>query len=174
MVLTGFTQANAQAQDERTVEIAGQTLRFQIRAIPADVQRREAAANLRPTNPLNSASLLNHYLSAGRIEDAALLSNAPRRRFEVLRDYEAAVGKEAFKKVYAEYFQPENRLVAQIVIDKHSLLIWHFAKNNRYAGQYYVQVEDKVLLDDAPGETRARLRLLLEAVRRGEIAIPPG
>lgn len=163
----------AQPYAARSVEIAGETLRYEIRTLPAGAFPVAAPAPLEPTSALNTATLLNRYLSAGRIEDAALLSNAPRRRFEVLRDYRRSVGEDGFRKVYAEYLAPENRLVAELIMDRHSLLIWRLGRSGTYAGQYFVRIEGKVLMDDVPGTTRARLHRVFEAVRAGEVALPP-
>lgn len=164
--------ADAQPLADHRLEIAGETLHFSIRGFPANAQHAEPDAPLEPTSALNTAKLLNRFMTAGRIEDAALLSNAPRRRFEVLRDYRQAVGEEGFRQVYAEYFLPENRLVAEVTMAGHTLLVWHLKSKDRYAGQYYVRVEEKMLMDDIPGETRTRLARLLDAIRTGKLAVP--
>lgn len=164
--------ANAQPLADHTLEVAGETLHFSIRGFPPNAQHVEPDAPLEPSSALNTAKLLNRFMTAGRIEDAALLSNAPRRRFEVLRDYRQAVGEEGFRHVYAQYFLPENRLVAEVTMADHSLLVWHLKSRDRYAGQYYVRVEEKMLMDDTPGETRTRLARLLDAIRTGKLAVP--
>ncbi len=174
LVLAATTGVHAQPLTERTIVIAGATLHFSIRAFAAEAQLADAAATPEPTSALNTAKLLNQHLSAGRIEDAALLSTAPRRRFEVLRDYRQAVGEDEFRQVYAQYFLPENRLVAEVIMAGHSLLVWHMKRNDRYAGQYYVQVEGKVLMDDTPSETRTRLSRVLDAIRTGKMPVPSG
>lgn len=111
------------------------------------------------------------HLAAGEIEPAALLSNAPRRRYEVLREYRASVGEDEFKRVFGQYFFPENRVVAEVAIGPRRLVIWDLGEaGHRLAGQYYVDVEGKFLLDDAPSEERSQLRRVLEAYRAGKIA----
>lgn len=173
LLLSGTaTGANAQPLADHTFEVAGETLHFSIRGFPPNAQHVEPDAPLEPTSALNTAKLLNRFMTAGRIEDAALLSNAPRRRFEVLRDYRQAVGEEGFRQVYAQYFLPENRLIAEVGMAGHSLLVWHLKSKDRYAGQYYVRVEGKMLMDDTPGETRTRLARLLDAIRAGKLAVP--
>ncbi|MSP96820.1 MAG: hypothetical protein EXR29_06235 [Betaproteobacteria bacterium] len=165
--------AEAQPLAQRTLELDGETLHYTVRTFAPEARlSAETAATLEPTSALSTAQLLKRYLATGRIEDAALLSNAPRRRFEVLREYQHAVGEGDFKQVFTQYFYPENRLVAEIIIERHSLLVWHLHNDGRYAGQYYVDVEGRVLLDDAPSEARSRLRRILEAIRSGRIPLP--
>jgi len=117
-----------------------------------------------------TAKLLLQHLAAGDIEAAARLSNAPRERYELLRDYRAKLGEEEFKRVFGQYFQPENRLVAEYRLGTHHLLIWDLGEvAHHLAGQYYVEIEDgKFLMDDAPSEPRSRLRRVLQDYRRGK------
>ena len=123
-----------------------------------------------PGSALDAARLLNLYLSLGDIEEAALLSNSPRRRFEVLREYRESVGEEEFKSVFAQYLAAENRLLAEIAIDKHRLLIWDLQQGaRRIAGQYFVEIEGRYLMDDVPNDPRTRLRWVLEAYRNGKL-----
>ena len=125
----------------------------------------DAQASARPT-----AEQILRHLAAGEIEDAALLSNAPRQRYEVLKNYRASVGEEEFKRVYGQYSFPENRIVAEIAIGAHRLVIWDLGEaGHRLVGQYYVDVEGRFLMDDVPGEQRSRLRQVLETYRAGKI-----
>lgn len=113
--------------------------------------------------------LMLRHLAEGNIEEAAALSNAPRRRFEVLRDYRDAVGEEEFKRVFGRYFTPGNRLIAEVAIGRHRLLVWDLGEaGNQLAGQYYVEVEGKFLMDDVPSRERSRLRRVLDAYRSGK------
>ena len=99
-----------------------------------------------------------------------MLSNAPRRRFEVLRDYRESVGAEEFKRVFAQYLSPQNRLLAEIAIGRHRLLIWDIKDGaTRIAGQYFVEIEGRYLVDDVPNDTRTSLRWVLEAYRNGKL-----
>jgi hypothetical protein len=164
--------APAQPLAEQAIEVDGETLRYSIRAFAPGAHLADPAAGLEPTSALNTARLLNQSLTTGNIEDAALLSNAPRRRFEILRDYKESVGEEGFKQVYAQYFTAQNRLVAEVIMGTHSLLVWHLRDGDRYAGQYYARVEGKVLMDDVPSEARFRLRRVLEAIRAGKMPLP--
>jgi hypothetical protein len=110
--------------------------------------------------------LMLRHLADGNIEEAAALSNAPQRRLEVLRDYRAAVGEEEFKRVFGRYFAAENRLIAEVALGRHRLLVWDLGEaGNRLAGQYYVEVEGKFLLDDVPSQERSELRRVLEGIR---------
>ncbi|MGH9579192.1 MAG: hypothetical protein ACRD3R_17275, partial [Terriglobales bacterium] len=141
---------------------------YTLRTHPADAHLLRPAAELAPTSALNSAKLLNLHLSTGDIEEAALLSNAPRRRFEVLQEYRQSVGDDEFKRVFAQYFYPENRLVAEIGIDRHRLLIWDLRESaTRIAGQFFVEIDGRYLIDDVPSDMRTRLRWVLEAYRNG-------
>jgi len=116
-----------------------------------------------------TANRVLHHLAEGDIEQAALLSNAPRRRYEVLREYRASVGEDEFRRVFGQYFVPGNRLVAEVALDEHRLLVWDLGEaGHRLAGQYYVEIEGKFLMDDVPSEKRAQLRRVLEAYRTGK------
>ncbi len=156
---------HAQTEETRTLEVDGRppvTYTLHTHAAPS----KETV----PAGVLDIARLLHLYLSMGDIEEAALLSNSPRRRFEVLREYRESVGEDEFKRVFTQYLQPENRLLAEIAIDKHRLLIWDLRQGaNRIAGQYFVEIEGRYLVDDVPNETRTRLRWVLEAYRNGKL-----
>ena len=117
-----------------------------------------------------TAKLLLKHLAAGDIEEAARLSNAPRERYEVLRDYRAEIGEEEFKQIFGRYFDPQNRLVAEYALGPRRLLIWDLGEAAHHlAGQYYVESEEgKFLMDDAPSEERSRLRRVLQDYRRGK------
>lgn len=123
------------------------------------------------TNPAESArdtakQLLKH-LAEGDIQAAAALSNAPMRRYEVLRDYRDQVGEEEFKRVYAQYQSPANRLFMEAAIGRRHLLVWDLGEvGNHLAGQYYVEVNGKFLLDDEPNEERAKLTRVLQHLRQ--------
>jgi len=164
----------AQADETRTLESeGGARVTYTLRKHAPDAHVLMPAAELAPTSALDAAKLLNLHLSTGDIEEAALLSNSPRRRFEVLQDYRQSVGEEEFKRVFAQYFDPENRLLAEIGIGSHRLLIWLLKdgtpQSSRVAGQYFVEVEGRYLIDDVPNETRANLRRVLEAYRAGKV-----
>lgn len=162
-------QAAAQLVEQRSFVSDGETLNYTLRTHPVDAHRIDPAVQLSPASALDTAKLLNRYLAAGKIEDAALLSNAPKRRYEVLQDYRGEIGDEGFKRVFGAYFYPENRLVAEISIGGHTLLIWHLTQTDRYAGLFFSDVEGRNLIDDVPSETRSQLRRLLEAWRSGQI-----
>ena len=113
------------------------------------------------------------HLAAGDIEQAALLSNAPRRRFDILRDYLERVGELEFRRVFSQYFFPENRMVAEIAMGPRRLVIWDLGEaGHRLAAQYYVDVEGKFLMDDVPSVERSQLRKILEAYRAGKVEKP--
>lgn len=106
-------------------------------------------------------------LARGEIEAAAQLSNAPQRRYEVLREYRDAVGEEAFKAVYGRYFHPSNRVAAEAALGPRRLLIWELGEADHHlAGQFFVEVNGRFLLDDVPGPERATLRRVLDDYRK--------
>ena len=110
--------------------------------------------------------LLRH-LAAGDIEAAAKMSNAPQRRFEVLRDFRRAVGDDEFKRLFGRYFAPENRIHAEAAIGKRRLLVWDLGEaGNQLAGQYYVEADGKFVMDDMPNPERSKLQQVLEAYRK--------
>jgi hypothetical protein len=143
---------------ERVVELApGQTVRYRL------VDDTMASAR-------GTAERVLRHLAAGNIEDAAQLSNAPRRRYEELAGYRERVGEEEFRRVFGRYFAPENRLVAEVAIDAHRLLVWDLGEaGHRLAGQYYVEAGGKFLMDDVPNAKRSQLRRILEAYRSGKL-----
>jgi len=106
------------------------------------------------------------HLAAGEVEQAAALSNAPQRRFEVLRDYRDSVGEEVFKRAFGRFLEPENRLIAEVAIGPRRLLVWALGDaGGELAGQFYVEVDGKFLLDDVPSRQRAELRRVLRRYR---------
>jgi hypothetical protein len=114
-----------------------------------------------------SALQLLRLLSAGNIEAAAELSNAPKRRYEVLRDYREAVGEEEFKGVFARYFHPGNRLLTEAAVGKRRLLIWELGQAQRHlAGQYFVEEDGRFVLDDVPHPERRKLERVLHEYRK--------
>ena len=165
---------HAQSEETRTLDIeGGARVAYVLRSHPADAHLLQPSAVLEPTSALNAAKLLNPHLSTGDIEEAALLSNAPRRRFEMLQDYRQSVGEDEFKRVFAQYFDRGNRLIAEIAIDKHRLLIWDLREGaTRIAAQYFVEIDGRYLIDDVPNDARTRLRWVLEAYRSGKILRP--
>lgn len=149
--------------DERELSLeSGETIRFQVldAAIPDHYSARRI-----------SERLLRH-LAAGELEEAALLSTAPRRRYEELVKYAERVGEREFKAVFERYLAAGAPLL-EVAIDRHRLLVWDLAEGgeSRMAGQYFVLIEGRFLLDDVPNETRRRLRLVLEAYRSGRLRL---
>jgi hypothetical protein len=167
------------AQDAATRTLVlegGERVTYTLRTHPPDAHTLKPTDEFVRTSALATAKLLNLHLSDGNIEEAALLSNSPRRRFEVLREYRDAVGADAFKRVYAQYLLPENRLLADVAIGKHSLLVWELksaaqsgAESSFIAGQYFAEIEGRYFIDDVPNADRSKLRWVLEAYRTGKI-----
>jgi len=168
--LAWLAAAFAQQESERTLEVDGETLRYTLRVHPDDAHVLDPSAQIAPNSALNTAKLLHRHLAAGEIEAAAALSNAPERRLEVYREYRARIGERKFRRIFTEYFYPENRLVAEIAIGTHRLLIWRLQSAQHLAGQYYVETGNNVLMDDVPSSERSQLRRVLEAYRSGKAA----
>ena len=164
----------AQEGEARSLEVEGQPrIEYRLHVHPANAHVLTPAAALAPDTALNAAKLLNLHLSTGDLEEAAVLSTSPKRRFEVLQDYRQSVGAEEFKRVFAQYFDPANRLLAEVAIDRHRLLIWELrgapGAPSHLAGQYFIEVDGKYLLNDVPSPARAQLRHVLEAYRSGKL-----
>jgi hypothetical protein len=121
-----------------------------------------------PDSARPAALRMLRHLADGEIEAAAALSNAPQRRLEVLRDYRDAIGEEAFKRVFGRYFVPENRVVAEVAYGPRRLLVWDLGEaGNRLAGQFYIEVDGRFLMDDVPSEARSQLQRILQEYRSG-------
>lgn len=113
-----------------------------------------------------AVQILTH-LAAGRIDEAARLSNEPARRTEVLRDYVAIVGEAEFRRVYGQYLEPRNRLIAEIAMGPRRLLIWNLeTAGHRLAGQFYIEADGAFLMDDRPGPERHALQRVLAEHRK--------
>jgi hypothetical protein len=171
----------SQTEEVRTLQREdGSSVTYTLRTHPADAHLLRPDAKPVPTSALDSAKLIIMYLSDGDIEQAALLSNAPRRRYEELTTFRKTHGDEQFKRLFAEYFDPKNSVAAEIVVDDRSLLIWRLINTSRpgapsihYAGQFFVQIDGAYLIDDVPNEQRTRLRWVLDAYRAGKIPAKP-
>ena len=60
-------------------------------------------------------------------------------------------------------------MVAEIGIGRHRLLVWRLDGSDHLAGQFYVEMGNRYLLDDVPGTERGQLRRLLDAYRAGKL-----
>lgn len=122
------------------------------------------------TEPGDSArpvalEMLKH-LAAGELEAAAALSNAPQRRLEVLRAYRDRVGEGPFRQVFGRYFAQENRIVMEAAIGPHRLVVWELGEaGGRLAGQYFVAVDGRFLVDDMASPERSKLQRVLGELR---------
>ncbi|HEX5477879.1 MAG TPA: hypothetical protein VFX09_08485 [Burkholderiales bacterium] len=120
-----------------------------------------------PASAQGTAREILRHLAAGELREAAALSNAPGRRYEVLQDYRKAVGDEEFRRVYAQYASPANRVVQEIALGERRLVIWQLGKaGDHLAGQFFVMQDGRFVTDDVPGEARSRLVQYLRAYRR--------
>ena len=106
------------------------------------------------------------HLASGDIDAAAKLSNAPLRRYEVLRDYRERVGEQEFKRVFAQYQSPANRILLEAAIGPRRMLVWDLGQaGNHLAAQYYIDVGGTFLMDDVPHEERTQLARVLRHLR---------
>jgi len=160
----------ARADEPRVLEMEnGERVNYVLRMHPADAHVLDASAAPQPRSALNTAKLVTRYLAEGRIEDASLLSNAPKARYARLRESFEGWSELDFRRAYARYFDPGNRIVGEVSIDGHRLLIWHLRDTDYLAAFFLVEIEDRLLIDDVPNATRANLRRVLEAYRAGKI-----
>lgn len=114
---------------------------------------------------LATARRLHAHLARGDIEAAALLSNTPKRRYEVYKEYLESVGEEEFRKVFAQYLAPASRVLAEIAIGPQRLLIWQLDGLPAPTGEFFIEIEGRTYMDDRPSETRRQLRRILERYR---------
>ncbi|MBI2753483.1 MAG: hypothetical protein HYX46_08215 [Betaproteobacteria bacterium] len=166
-VLISFAPV-ARGDEQRVLELEnGDRVGYALRMHPPDAHRFDAGAPLAPTTAVNTAKLLTRYLAEGRLEDAALLSNSPKARFARLRESFDGWSEGDFKRAYGRYFAPENRIVGEIAIDAHRLLMWYLSDTDYLTGFFLVEIDGKLLLDDVPNRARSNLQRVLEAYRSG-------
>jgi hypothetical protein len=114
----------------------------------------------------SAALQILRHLAAGEITEASALSNAPQRREEVLRDYLARVGEAEFKRVFARFLEPPNRVLAEVALGSRRLIVWQLdAADGHLAAQYFVESAGRFVIDDVPNPERANLALILRACR---------
>jgi hypothetical protein len=167
LMACALTQA---AAEERVLELEnGERIRYVLSTHTTDAHLLDAQAVLQPRSALNTAKLVTRYLAEGKIEDASLLSNAPKARYARLRESFEGWSDADFRRAYGRYFDPENRIVGEVAIDGHRLLIWHLKDADYLAAFFLVEIEDRLLIDDVPNETRANLRRVLQAYRDGKL-----
>jgi hypothetical protein len=166
LALLLFAALVAAAEEPRVLQLDdGVRIRYTLHTYPAEAHRVDPATELAPTDALSAAKLVTQHLAAGRLEEVSLLSNAPKARYERLRESFSGWSPEDFARAFGRYFAPENRIVGEAAIDNHRVLMWYLSDTEYVTAYYFVEVEGKLLLDDAPSETRARLRQVVEAFR---------
>ncbi len=154
---------SASSLEEREINVGGKLVRYTL-SVPdpaAPLEKTESAG------PIATARRMHEHLARGEIEEAALLSNSPKRRYEVYRDYLGSVGADGFRKVFSQYLVPANAVLAEIVIGRQSLLIWKLRDLPQPAGEFFIEVDGQTYMDDVPSETRQQLRRILEEYRAG-------
>ena len=142
---------------ERVLDLGGgQTLKYEV----LDPGSRRSAAE--------TGREILHLLAKGEIIKAAELSNAPKRRLEVFREFRSRVGDDEFRRVFQEYLGPGNKLMAEVALGRHRLLIWKLGDaGDHLAGQYYIESDGRFLMDDVPSPERSNLRKILDSYRIG-------
>ena len=71
-----------------------------------------------------------------------------------------------FRRVFRYYLGPGNKLMAEVALGKHRLLIWKLGDAaDHLAGQYYVESDGRFIMDDMPSTERSNLRKILESYR---------
>ena len=134
-------------------------------AAPALAQERLIEPSAPDSARATAITVLKH-LAEGDLEQAAAFSNAPAQRLELLRGYRDVVGEDEFRRLFGRYLAPDNRLIAEVAIGPRRLLVWELADANRQlAGQFYIEVDGKFLMDDVPSPERAELRGVLNRYR---------
>ena len=119
-----------------------------------------------PDSARGTAITVLKHLAEGDLEQAAALSNAPGQRLELLRGYRDTVGEDEFRRLFRRLLAPDNRLIAEVAIGPRRLLVWELADANRQlAGQFYIEVDGKFLMDDVPSRERAELQGVLRRYR---------
>ena len=167
-MLAGLSSA-AHGGEQRSLELEnGERLGYELLTHPPDAHLLDAGLRLEPRSALNTAKLVMQSLAEGRLEDASLLSNAPKARYARLRESFEGWSEDDFRRTYARYFAPENRIVGEVAIDGHRLLMWHLRDTDHVAAFFLVDIDGRLLLDDVPNPTRASLRRVLEAYRNGK------
>ena len=113
---------------------------------------------------------MHEHLARGEIEAAALLSNSPKRRFEIYRDYLESVGEASFRQVYSQYLDSSTKALAEIALGERRLIVWKLVGLAQSTGEFFIRIEDETYMDDVPSEDRKLLRRILETYRqqRGE------
>jgi hypothetical protein len=156
MALALLDPAPALAEEARFLDLGnGRAVRYVV------LDETSTLSSARPT-----AFRILKFLAEGRIEEAARLSNAPQERMKVLSDYAGRVGEDGFKRVYARYFTPGNRVVAEVAIDNHRLLVWSLGEaEGQVTGQFFVEVAGEFVMDDVPSAARANLGRVLQTYR---------
>jgi hypothetical protein len=143
---------------ERVLDLGGgQTLKYEV----LDPGSRRSAAE--------TGREILRLLAKGEILKAAELSNAPKRRLEVFREFRSRVGDDEFRRVFQEYLGPGNKLVTEVALGRHRLLIWKLGDaGDHLAGQYYIESDGRFLMDDVPSTERSNLRKILDSYRTGK------
>lgn len=150
----------------------GRRIDYTLRTFPPSASPIASGTKLAPANAFDAARLLISRLARGRIEDAALLSNAPKQRYRLLHEAYAGWKPEDFARAYGRYFVPPNRIVAEASIGEHHLVLWKLQDIDYLAGYFFMDIDGKTYLDDWPSPARAELEQLLQAYRSGKLPLP--
>lgn len=168
-----LASAHAQPAQTRSFRLAdGKSITYTLREFPRDTRRRAPDTKLEPTSALDTARLLISDLARGKVEDAALLSNAPKQRYKLLHDAYTGWTAGDFARTYGRYFLPQNRIVAEASIGAHHLVLWRLQDIDYLAGYFFMDIDGKTYLDDWLSPQRSQLEQLLWAYRSGRLPLP--
>jgi hypothetical protein len=142
----------------------------ELRKYAVDAHLLDPREPLEPTSALATAKLAVHYLAQGKLEEVALLSNAPKARYERLRDALGDWKPEDFKRAYEPFFDADSWIVGEVAQGPHHLIMWRRGDIGHIAGYLLVEIDGKYFLDDVPSPERSRLRRVLQSFRAGEEA----
>ena len=145
-----------------------------LREFAADAHLLDPNEKLQPSSALNAAKLATRYLSEGRLEEVALLSNAPKARFDRLREALQGWAPEDFRRAYGPFFDADSWIVGEVAQGPHHLIMWRRGDLGHIAGYLLVEIGGKYFLDDVPSPERSRLRRILESFRARVGEHPPG
>jgi GAF domain-containing protein len=128
-----------------------------------------AQAQERLESARTAARWVVQKLAEGDLHAVANVSNAPRERLKALADYQARVGPEEFKRIYARFLKHE--IIDEYAVGPYHLVIWDLVEaDGHLAGQYFVREGPAFMIDDRPSAAREQLRRLLQGYRKEKVA----
>lgn len=140
----------------------------ELRKYPANAHLLDPRETLEPTSALATAKLAVRYLSEGRLEEVAVLSNAPKARYERLREALGNWTPEDFRRAYTPFFAADSWIVGEVAQGPRHLIMWRRGDIGYISGYLLVEIDGRYFLDDVPSPERSRLRRVLQSFRASE------